>query len=169
MKKTEKTIIYVDAANLNGGISSLGKKIDYSKFYRWLIEKYQADDIFLFIGFLQTNKSLYDRLKQVGFKIIFKKTYKTQENKIKGNCDAELVLVAVRDFYEQNLKKTVLLSGDGDFSCLIDFWKEKNLKCTILAPIKRGCSLFLRRKNVPVVFLEDLIHKIEKPPREPEV
>ena len=169
MKNFPQIIVYIDGANLYNGVLSLGKNLDYYKFYRWLKEKYKITKAIIFIGKTTQNSEIYKYLEKSGFSLIYKKTYKTKVDKIKGNCDAELILKSIEDAYEKNLQKVILISGDGDFSCLIDFWKRKNILCEILAPRKKYCSLFLKRKNVPLVYIEDIIHKIEKPPREPEV
>lgn len=78
--------------------------------------------------------------------------------------DAELVLRAVRDVYEVHPKEMVIISGDGDFSCLVDFLQERKLLRTIIAPNRRYCSYLLRKKNLPMVFMDDIIAKCEKTP-----
>lgn len=40
MINKEKNIAYIDGANLHSGVLSFGWDLDYSKFRRWLEEKY---------------------------------------------------------------------------------------------------------------------------------
>jgi len=165
---SEKTVIYIDGANLHCGIKNQGESIDYKRLYWWLKLKFKTEKIIIFMGFLPQNQKMYDLLALCGFQLIFKET-QTIKTKTKGNCDAELVLQAVRDVFEMNLERGILISNDGDFACLVEFWKEKSIKCGIISPQKKYCSIFLKRKNIPLYFVDDHIHKINKmkrPPRE---
>jgi uncharacterized LabA/DUF88 family protein len=161
-----KTFVYIDGANLEKGVMKTSWKLDLERFFVWLKEKHNADSVYFFVGFLAHCQERYKTLQKIGYKLIFKETYRTAEKKIKGNCDAELILKAVSETYEMNIDRGVLVSGDGDFSCLIDFWKTKNVEARIVAPNRNFCSLFLRRKNVSLTYLEDLQAKCEKPPLE---
>ena len=79
--------------------------------------------------------------------------------KIKGNCDAELVLKTVSDFYTKSFTSCILVTGDGDFGCLVEFLKENNSIKTVLSPDENKCSILLRNKNIEIVFLNKLYHK----------
>ncbi len=85
---------------------------------------------------------------------------------IKGNCDAELILKAVSDFYTNAYVRCVLVTGDGDFGCLVAFLKEKGVFRTLISPDKNKCSILLRNKNVEIVFLNELYPKFST--RNPE-
>lgn len=99
IKQISKPVhVYIDGANWEKGVKNISEKFDQKRFYIWLKEKHKATSIYLFMGYLPTLKKKYEILKNIGYKIIFKETYKTQENKIKGNCDAELILQAITDF-----------------------------------------------------------------------
>ena len=53
----------------------------------------------------------------------------------------------------------ILVTGDGDFGCLVEFLQEnKSMNC-ILAPDENKCSFLLRNKNVEITFLNDHYHK----------
>jgi len=157
-------IAYIDGANLHMGIRSLRKEIDYGKFRKLLLWKYRITTAYLFIGHIPEYEKLYEHLRQSGYTLIFKETV-MQAGETKGNVDAELVLRAVRDVYETQPKQMVIISGDGDFSCLVDFLQEKQLLKTIIAPNRRYCSYLLRKKkNLPIVFMDDIITKCEKTP-----
>ena len=99
-KKTSKNrqltvYAFIDSQNLNLGVKSQGWKLDFGKFRIFLEEKYSVKKAFLFIGYIPTNKKLYDYLKNSGYNIIFKpvlKSSKHKKSKVKGNVDAELVL-----------------------------------------------------------------------------
>ncbi|MDO8505418.1 MAG: NYN domain-containing protein [bacterium] len=81
--------------------------------------------------------------------------------KAKGNCDADLVLHATRDYYENNPVAVLLVSSDGDYAPLVRFWQEKKVPCAIVspAPISK-CSILLKRTGAPIIYLEDMKHKL---------
>jgi uncharacterized LabA/DUF88 family protein len=97
-------------------------------------------------------------LQECGFILIFKQTVSVG-GVIKGNCDAELVLKTVSDFYTKSFDTCILITGDGDFGCLAEFLKENNAIRCIVSPDKKKCSFLLRNKKVETVFLNDLYHK----------
>jgi uncharacterized LabA/DUF88 family protein len=74
------------------------------------------------------------------------------EGKIKGNCDADLVLKCAVDFYEKKFDDVVLVSGDGDYASLASFLREKNVFKTLISP-SNNCSFLLRKLNIPIVYL----------------
>lgn len=124
MKKESNNFAYIDGANLHRGIESLGWKLDYSRFRVWLSEKYWVKSAYLFIGLIPKYKELYKYLQESGFTPIFKEVVYDGNGKPKGNCDADLVLQAARDAYENKFDKAIIISSDGDYASLIKFLKE---------------------------------------------
>lgn len=154
--KNISNVAYIDAANLYNGISDLGWKLDYNRFRVWLQEKYSVKTAYLFIGLIPKNKELYKFLQECGYTLVFKEVVYDGRGKPKGNCDADLVLQATRDAYENNFNQSIVVSSDGDYSSLINFLKEKNKIKLILSPgIRTKCSILLKRTNVSIVYLED--------------
>ncbi len=156
-----KLNIYIDGNNLYRGAKELGYPIDYKKFRGWLRQKYNPQHIFLFIGLVPSRVSFYEYLQECGFILVFKQTI-TVDGVIKGNCDAELVLKTVSDFYTKAYEQAILITGDGDFGCLVEFLSNNKALHSIIAPDKRRCSFLLRNKNVEIVFLNDQYHKFMK-------
>ena len=154
---------YIDGANLHMGIQELSKELDYAKFRKLLRWKYRVTKAYIFIGYIDSYESLYKYLRDSGFELIFKESV-LQAGEIKANVDAEMVLQCVRDVYENATSQAVIVSGDGDFSCLIDFLDEKKLLRTMIAPNRKYCSYLLRKKNLPLVYMNDIISKCEKTP-----
>jgi hypothetical protein len=62
---------------------------------------------------------MYDFLLHSDYICIFKPTLEYKDGTTKGNCDAELVLQTMIEYekYEQAL----IVSGDGDFYCLVKY------------------------------------------------
>ncbi len=159
MKKNTKELhnfAYIDGANLNKALLEINWKLDYKRFHVWLKEKYGIEKAYLFIGLIPKFKNLYTYLQECGFTLIFKEVVYDGSGKPKGNCDADLVLQATCDAYENNFQKAVLVASDGDYASLVKFLLEKNKFLTILSPAReRKCSILLKRTNAKIVYLED--------------
>lgn len=158
-------IAYIDGANLHKGIQSLGWDLDYAKFYRWLTARYRTERVTIFLGHIAKHQPLYDALIAIGYDLTFKEVT-THGGQPKGNCDAEIVLQAVSDFYEKKLTKAIMVTGDGDFACLIDFLQKKGVFHRLIAPNLQYTSYLLRKRNLPTVYLEAprLLPHIRKDP-----
>ena len=86
---------------------------------------------------------MYKSLKRFGYKLVFKETYQISDGTIKGNVDAELVLNAMIEFpkYDQ----AVIVSGDGDFACLVEYLRNNNKLKMLLVPNQAKYSGLLRK------------------------
>ena len=156
MKKPENNFAYIDGANLYRGVESLGWKLDYRRFRVWLSEKYGVKSAYLFIGLIPKYKELYKYLQEAGFTLVFKEVVYDGEGKPKGNCDADLVLQATRDAYENKFDKAIIVSSDGDYASLIKFFKERGKLKAILSPHTQNlCSILLKRTGVPIAYFND--------------
>jgi uncharacterized LabA/DUF88 family protein len=154
MKEQSKNCAYIDGANLHKGVKDLGWHLDYKRFRIWLKEKYQIKKAYLFIGLVSKHKNLYTFLQEAGFTLVFKETICDGDGKIKGNCDADLVLKSVVDFYEHKCEKAVIVSSDGDYASLVEFLKSKGAFAGLISPSDH-CSFLLRNKNISLVYLRD--------------
>ncbi len=161
-------VAYIDGANLHKGVENLGWKLDYKRFRVWLREKFRVEQAYLFIGLIPKHKDLYTRLQECGYTLVFKETIYDGNGKVKGNCDADLVLWAVRDAYEKSYEKTVLVSSDGDYASLVKFLIEKGKMHTVLSPYEtKKCSILLKRTSVHISYITDhknILSRKEKAP-----
>ncbi len=136
------TYAFIDSQNLNLGTQSQGWKLDFARFRRFLSDKYHVKKAFLFIGYVVGNEALYTYLQQVGYLCIFKPTLEHKEGKkviVKGNVDAELVLHAMIQF--PHYQQAILVSGDGDFRCLVEYLVEKKKLLKLIVPNHQYSSL----------------------------
>lgn len=164
MRKNNETICYIDGANLYKGIASLGWKLNYKIFRRWLDQKYAVTKAYLFIGMISSHADLYTTLQRYGFTLVFKEVIFDRSGKAKGNCDAELIVQAAQDLYESEMRSVVLVSSDGDYTPLIKLWLKKNVHCTVLSPSEMSkCSVLIKRTGVPIVSLDDVKGKLCTP------
>ncbi|MFA5351976.1 MAG: NYN domain-containing protein [Candidatus Gracilibacteria bacterium] len=159
MKKPFENYAFIDSQNLNLGIRDLGWSLDFKKFRIYLREKYGVKKAFLFLGFIPANQGLYTALQSNGFILVFKPILEYKDGKVKGNCDAELVLQAMIEL--PNYKEAILISGDGDFHCLVKYLLEKKKLKKVLAPSHASCSILLTRLlGNQINFVEDLQQKL---------
>jgi len=143
MKEKLTNYAFIDSQNLNLGVRSLGWKIDYSKLRLYLKNKYNVTQAFMFIGLVANNQELYTELQKAGFILVFKPTIRYFENgkqTVKGNVDSELVLHAAAIQYS-NYNKAVIISGDGDFACLLDYLAQNNKLLKVLTPSSKYSQL----------------------------
>lgn len=132
MEKQLKNYAFIDSQNVNLGIRDLGWKIDWRKFRIYLKEKYKVGIAYIFIRYIDDNQDLYQSLQKDGYILIFKETLKSKDGFVKGNCDAELVLQAMIDY--KKYEKAVIISGDGDFACLVRHLKKNGKLLKVLVP-----------------------------------
>lgn len=131
---------FIDSQNLNLGVRSLGWKLDWRKFRQYLKNKYQVEIAYLFIGYKPGNENLYTQLQQMGYVLILKPTMELPGGVVKGNVDAELVLHAMIQLH--NFDQAVIVSGDGDFHCLVEYLESQKKLLRILAPNQHYSRLF---------------------------
>jgi uncharacterized LabA/DUF88 family protein len=156
MKDSQNNVVYIDGANLHKGIENLGWKLDYKRLRVWLSEKYHVQHAYLFLGLVPKYKDMYTKLQEDGYTLIFKEVTYDNAGKVKGNCDADIVVRVMRDTYENTFEKAILVSSDGDYASLISFLIEKQKLEVILAPSNaKKCSVLLRRTAAKIVYLDD--------------
>ena len=144
----ESNYAFIDSQNLNLGVRSQGWILNFARFRQLLKDKYQVGKAYLFIGFVPGNQMLYAELQKSGYICIFKPTLEIRENNkviVKGNVDAELVLHAMIEY--ANYDKAVIVSGDGDFYCLIEYLVKQNKLRKIIVPNTHFSSLLRKFSN----------------------
>ena len=135
---------FIDSQNVNLGIRSQGWSLDFHRFRIYLKEKYAVNTAYLFLGYVAGNTHLYQILQEAGYICIFKPTLVHKDGTIKGNCDAELVLQAMIDF--SSYEKAVIVTGDGDFYCLVNYLISRNKLKALMIPNQYKFSALLKAK-----------------------
>ena len=138
----ETVYAFIDSQNLHRGVNASGWELDYKKFANYLKTKYNVTKSYLFIGYIPANESLYKYLEDCGYILVHKPVleFKKEDDTVqKGNVDAELVLHAMVQY--KNCDKAVIVSGDGDFYCLIEHLHENKKLLRIVTPNKKYSSL----------------------------
>lgn len=156
--KKDKIYAFIDGQNLNLGVRSQGWRLDWRKFRQYLRNKYNVIEAFLFIGYRAGNERLYTNMQQMGYIVILKPTMELPDKTVKGNVDAELVLHTMIQF--KNCHKAIIVSGDGDFHCLVEYLDAQDKLFHIFAP-NRHYSGLLRKFNNFVVRVDLLRGSLE--------
>ena len=163
--KEEKLTNYafIDSQNVYLSIKNQGWKLDFTKFRKYLKEKYKVGNAYLFMGYVPDNQQIYTKLQEDGYIIIFKPALVYKDGTTKGNCDAELVLHSMIEY--PNYSKAILVSGDGDFLCLAQYLKKNKKLEAVLVPDRNKYSALLKKINTSdekfLSFLSDAKTKIE--------
>ncbi len=163
MKKFENNFAYIDGANLHKGTSDLGWKLDYRRFRKWLKDKYNVQNAYIFLGLVPEQKDLYTSLQEMGYLLVYKEITYDGIGKVKGNCDADLVLKTATDFYEKNFSKAIIISSDGDYASLVKFLKDRGVFLSLISPSNK-CSYLLRKLNIPIIYLNTQKEKLKYNP-----
>ena len=163
MKIKENNYAFIDSQNLNLAIRDQGWQLDFGRFRIYLRDRYDVTKAFLFIGYVATNEDLYTSLQTQGFLLVFKPTLALNNNKgikLKGNVDAELVLHTMIEL--PNYDRAVIVSGDGDFQCLVKHLKNiGKLKKLIIPNQEKYSSLLRRFLPKDASFMNGLRSKLE--------
>jgi uncharacterized LabA/DUF88 family protein len=172
-EKVSTIYAFIDSQNLNLSVQKdivngagttiyRGWKLDFRRFFVYLKDKYKVDAAYLFIGRVAGNESLYKYLESVGYKVIYKPTldFKNGGERItKGNVDAELVLHAMIEY--PRYAKAIIVSGDGDYRCLIEYLEAQKKLLHIMIPNKTSYSSLLRKYSAYFIYITDLRGKLE--------
>src|SRR3972149_3293 len=159
MQKNQNNYAFIDSQNLNLSIRNQGWALDFRKCRKYLDDKYGITKAFLFIGYVPQNQDLYTNLQKSGFILIFKPTLVLPNKKVKGNVDAELVLHTMVEY--DNYDKALIVTGDGDFYCLVDYLIKQNKLLKLMIPDREKFSSLFRKLTPHTVFMNNLKEKLE--------
>jgi uncharacterized LabA/DUF88 family protein len=158
--EVQKNYAFIDGANLYLGIRDLGWKLDYKKFRDYLRDKYNVEKAYLFLGNIPRFNFLYKSLQEKGYILVLKPTIPNEENELKGNVDADLVLQALVEI--NNYEKAIIVSGDGDFYSLIRHLYNNKKLLRLIIPNKKQSSCLIRKEAKQcIVFLDQFKEKLE--------
>ena len=116
----------------------------------------------MFLGYITGNERLYSKLQLFGYTLIFKPTLDIKfkgRRRIKGNVDGELILHAALEI--NNYDKAIIVSGDGDFHCLIEHLEKEGKLLKIIVPNRLYSSL-LRKFSGYIMQMDPIKEKVKK-------
>ncbi len=159
MIEKERNFAFIDQQNLYFELMKCGWRIDYAKFRVFLRDKYHVERAYVFIGYIKGNEDFYDMLFNAGFECIFKPVSEVS-GATKGNVDAELILHALRLFHTYD--KAVVVTSDGDFTCLVEYLLFHDKLAQLIIPNKDRYSKFLKNFDSQTEFLNNFEYRLKK-------
>lgn len=166
-----RNIAYIDGQNLKMGTvdTTPSWRVDLKRFRRYLLEKYQVDKAFYYMGYVIDGaeyEHLYEYIQDAGFILVFREHNSAMLGKKKGNVDSDIIFNVMKRLYlKEKFEKVVLVSGDGDYKMLVDFLIEQKRFEKILFPNKKfASSLYKSISRTYFAYLgdTDVRSKIEK-------
>ena len=154
MRTEGNNYAFIDSQNLNLSIREQGWVLDFNKFRRYLTRRYAITQAFIFIGYVWENQALYTNLQKDGYILVFKPTLKLPDGRAKGNVDAELVLHTMIEY--PNYDKALIVTGDGDFYCLVEHLLKTDKLLKLMIPNKEKYSSLFRKIMQNIVFMNNL-------------
>jgi len=100
------------------------------------------------------NQALYTNLQKDGYILVFKPTLKLPDGRAKGNVDAELVLHTMIEY--PNYDKALIVTGDGDFYCLVEYLLKTDKLLKLMIPNKGKYSSLFRKMMPHIIFMNNL-------------
>ena len=137
--KKQKTMVFIDAANIELSAKDLKFKIDYKKLQKYLINNYKIEYLGFYTVRFETKEhdNFLTVLKKSGYKLNTKplKIIKNRDRELgdirKANFDVEIAVDAMKliDKYQT----MVLFSGDSDFDYLIKELKKSGKGVVVIS------------------------------------
>ena len=172
--QVEKIALFIDGANLYATAKSLGFDVDYKR----LLREFQSRG-YLLRAFYSTAviedqeyssiRPLIDWLDYNGYRVVTKPikefTDAQGRRKVKGNMDIELAVDAME--MVEHVDHFVLLSGDGDFSRLVEAQQRKGKKVTVASTLRTQPPMIaddLRRQADHFLELSTLAETLGRDP-----
>lgn len=155
-------IAYIDASNLRFWVSQNGWELDYRAFRSWLRDKFWVTKAILFMWLVPEYADLYNYLQSIWYDIVFRPTLTSKEGKTKWNVDGEVILEMCSNFYEDKIDTAILVSGDGDYHCIVHFLKNHKTPIKIVSPNRKYLSYLLKKLSVPTIFLDEFSEKLKR-------
>jgi uncharacterized LabA/DUF88 family protein len=160
VQRKKNNYAFIDNQNLYQGVQELGWNLSYKKFRVYLNDKYGVKKAYLIIGRIPGNERMYRSFESAGYHIAYKEILYKEGRLVKGNVDAELVFHAMLEF--PNYEKAVIVTSDGDFSCLVKYLYQQEKLETIISPCYENCSALLKRAaREKIAFIDTLRLRLE--------
>mgnify|MGYP002079786203 CR=1 FL=1 len=140
----EKNIAFIDGQNLHLWTANEGWKVDFQKFRIYLKEKFQVDEAYIFLWFINDEyQTMYRKIQKCWFILEFRDHNSNMAGTKKGNVDVDIVFeIMHRLLEEDDFNKIVLVTGDGDYIKIVKYLIEKERLAKILFPNKHFSSLY---------------------------
>jgi len=158
MKKRANNYAFVDTQNLFMWAKSDGWIVDWRKVRNYLKHRFDVSKAYLFIWYLEEQEDMYEFMESCWFELIHKPVSELKWE-TKWNVDAELVLQAMIDY--EKYDKAVIVTWDGDFTCLVRHLESKKKLLRLLVPTDKWSSRLLKEaSNKKITTLSRMSRKL---------
>ena len=157
MKKSERkqnNIAYIDGQNLHLGTIDheydSSWVFDLQKFKIHLKDKHNVVKAYYYVGYkINKNQSLYKKIEEAGFILMFREHDENMKGQKKGNVDSDIIFDIMKRLYydPEPFNKIILVSGDGDYYKLVNHLIEVDRLEKILFPNRGHSSLYNKLDN----------------------
>ena len=148
-KIIQKNIAFIDGQNLYWATRESGWKISFPKFKFYLDRKYNAMEVFYFMGVKRKDEQaqkLYGKIEGAGFTLMFRMHDDFYLSSKKGNVDTDIVFEMMKNIIDnKDFDRIVLISGDGDYYKTVEFLIKKGKFLKILFPSNRNYSSLYKK------------------------
>lgn len=164
LNRTERVALLIDGSNLAYSMRevSQGKRLDYSKLYRWaqqgcyLVTARYYSAVHTDENGVQPMRDRLTWLQSNGYHVIEKPAI-TQGDEIKGNMDVEMACDMFK--LSPRVDRFILFTGDGDFTCAVKLVQDMGNRVDVVST-ERMSSLLLRRQADSFVDLRKLVDQL---------
>ena len=152
---------FIDGTNLHLSTKHLGWLIDWEAFREYLRKRHSVTQALYFIGYSRQYEWIYNYLRNYDYRLVYKPLLKLPNGTTKGNCDTELVLHTMIELDKYD--KAVIVTGDGDMGCLVEYLRSIS-KFKLVIACRRDSSSHLIRKAAAgnIMFIDYFREKFEK-------
>lgn len=154
----ENNYAFIDNHNLYLSLKRQGWTLNYRKFRQYLYDRFNVTHAYLFLGYVEDHQYLYKKFKRDGFKLIFKPAIRFKNGLVKGNVDTDIVLHAVTKCNKYD--KAIIVTGDGDFYCLVEYLLRNGKLERLIIPDKCSFSSLFRKFKKEMVFMNNLRERL---------
>ena len=176
---TERTVLFIDGANLYSASRNLGFDVDYRNLLGFFRSKTNVLRAYYYSAVLETEeysplKPLTDWLAYNGYTLVTKParefTDATGRRRVKGNMDIELAI----DMLElaDKIDHAVLFSGDSDFRRLVEAVQRRGVRVSVISSIRTTPPMAadeLRRQADQFVELAEIATEFTRRQTEPRL
>lgn len=175
--QNERTILFIDGANLYSASRNLGFDVDYRNLLEYFRRQVHVLRAYYYSALLETEeysplKPLTDWLAYNGYTLVTKPakefTDAAGRRRVKGNMDIELAI----DMLElaPKIEHAVLFSGDADFRRLVEAVQRRGVRVSVVSTIRTSPPMVaddLRRQADQFIDLADIASEFTRRQMEP--
>ena len=139
--KEQKVGVFVDVQNMYYSAKNLySSKVDYTKVLSEAVSGRKLIRAFAYVikADVDAEKDFFDALEKIGYEVRMKDLQIFYGGNKKGDWDVGLCMDAVRLL--PKIDVMVLVSGDGDYTDLIDYARSQGVRTEVIAFGKTGSS-----------------------------